>query len=200
MLIGIFSVFYCLFGSQMECWVDIYICFGVERIFFFGFEVNDGIVNSLVVQMFYFDLEDSSKLIYLYINFFGGFVIVGLVIYDIIQYVKSEVVIICVGFVVFMGVFFFVVGIKGKWVVLFYSWIMIYQFFGGISCCQVSDIEIEVWEILWMKEMFNCFLVDMSGQSFEKIEKDIDWDYFFSVEEVKEYGLIDCVIFYLNEV
>ena len=54
-------------------------------------------------------------------------------------------------------------------------------------------------EILRMKEMLNRSLADMSGQSFEKIEKDTDRDYFLSAEEAKEYGLIDRVISHPNE-
>jgi ATP-dependent Clp protease protease subunit len=97
MPIGTPSVPYRLPGSQMERWVDIYTRLGVERILFLGSEVNDGIANSLVAQMLYLDSEDSSKPIYLYINSPGGSVTAGLAIFDTIQYVKSEVVTICVG-------------------------------------------------------------------------------------------------------
>lgn len=76
--------------------------------------------------MLYLDFDDLNKFIYFYINFFGGFVIVGLVIYDIMQYIKVDVVIICLGLVVLMGLFLLVVGIKGKRLVLFNLRIMIY--------------------------------------------------------------------------
>ena len=96
MPIGTPSVPYRLPGSQYERWVDIYTRLGVERILFLGSEVNDAIANSLVAQMLYLDSEDNSKPIYLYINSPGGSVTAGLAIYDTIQYVKSEVVTICV--------------------------------------------------------------------------------------------------------
>ena len=178
----------------MERWVDIYTRLGVERILFLGSEVNDGIANSLVAQMLYLDSEDSSKPIYLYINSPGGSVTAGLAIYDTIQYVKSEVVTICVGLAASMGAFLLAAGTKGKRVALPHSRIMIHQPLGGTSRRQASDIEIEAREILRMKEMLNRSLADMSGQSFEKIEKDTDRDYFLSAEEAKEYGLIDRVI------
>ncbi len=199
MPIGTPSVPYRLPGSQMERWVDIYTRLGVERILFLGSEVNDGIANSLVAQMLYLDSEDSSKPIYLYINSPGGSVTAGLAIYDTIQYVKSEVVTICVGLAASMGAFLLAAGTKGKRVALPHSRIMIHQPLGGTSRRQASDIEIEAREILRMKEMLNRSLSEMSGQSFEKIEKDTDRDYFLSAEEAKEYGLIDRVISHPNE-
>ena len=199
MPIGTPSVPYRLPGSQMERWVDIYTRLGVERILFLGSEVNDGIANSLVAQMLYLDSEDSSKPIYLYINSPGGSVTAGLAIYDTIQYVKSEVVTICVGLAASMGAFLLAAGTKGKRVALPHSRIMIHQPLGGTSRRQASDIEIEAREILRMKDMLNRSLADMSGQSFEKIEKDTDRDYFLSAEEAKEYGLIDRVISHPNE-
>ena len=199
MPIGTPSVPYRLPGSQMERWVDIYTRLGVERILFLGSEVNDGIANSLVAQMLYLDSEDSSKPIYLYINSPGGSVTAGLAIYDTIQYVKSEVVTICVGLAASMGAFLLAAGTKGKRVALPHSRIMIHQPLGGTSRRQASDIEIEAREILRMKEMLNRSLAEMSGQSFEKIEKDTDRDYFLSAEEAKEYGLIDRVIAHPSE-
>ena len=127
MPIGTPSVPYRLPGSQMERWVDIYTRLGVERILFLGSEVNDGIANSLVAQMLYLDSEDSSKPIYLYINSPGGSVTAGLAIYDTIQYVKSEVVTICVGLAASMGGFLLAAGTKGKRVALPHSRIMIHQ-------------------------------------------------------------------------
>ena len=199
MPIGTPSVPYRLPGSQMERWVDIYTRLGVERILFLGSEVNDGIANSLVAQMLYLDSEDSSKPIYLYINSPGGSVTAGLAIYDTIQYVKSEVVTICVGLAASMGAFLLAAGTKGKRVALPHSRIMIHQPLGGTSRRQASDIEIEAREILRMKEMLNRSMAEMSGQSFEKIEKDTDRDYFLSSEEAKNYGLIDRVIAHPNE-
>ena len=199
MPIGTPSVPYRLPGSQMERWVDIYTRLGVERILFLGSEVNDGIANSLVAQMLYLDSEDSSKPIYLYVNSPGGSVTAGLAIYDTIQYVKSDVVTICVGLAASMGAFLLAAGTKGKRLALPHSRIMIHQPLGGTSRRQASDIEIEAREILRMKEMLNRSLADMSGQSFDKIEKDTDRDYFLSAEEAKEYGLIDRVISHPNE-
>ena len=199
MPIGTPSVPYRLPGSQMERWVDIYTRLGVERILFLGSEVNDAIANSLVAQMLYLDSDDSSKPIYLYINSPGGSVTAGLAIYDTMQYVKSDVVTICVGLAASMGAFLLAAGTKGKRLALPHSRIMIHQPLGGTAQRQASDIEIEAREILRMKDMLNRSMAEMSGQSFEKIEKDTDRDYFLSSQEAKDYGLIDRVIAHPNE-
>ena len=199
MPIGTPSVPYRLPGSQYERWVDIYTRLGVERILFLGSEVNDAIANSLVAQMLYLDSEDSSKPIYLYINSPGGSVTAGLAIYDTIQYVKSEVVTICVGLAASMGAFLLAAGTKGKRLALPHSRIMIHQPLGGTSQRQASDIEIEAREILRIKDMLNQSMADMTGQPLTKIEKDTDRDYFLSAAEAVEYGLIDRVIAHPTE-
>ena len=199
MPIGTPSVPYRLPGSQYERWVDIYTRLGVERILFLGSEVNDAVANSLVAQMLYLDSEDNSKPIYLYINSPGGSVTAGLAIYDTIQYVKSEVVTICVGLAASMGAFLLGAGTKGKRLALPHSRIMIHQPLGGTSQRQASDIEIEAREILRIKDMLNQNMAEMTGQPIEKIEKDTDRDYFLSAEEAKNYGLIDRVIAHPTE-
>ena len=199
MPIGTPSVPYRLPGSQMERWVDIYTRLGVERILFLGQEVSDGVANSLVAQMLYLDSEDSTKPIYLYINSPGGSVTAGLAIYDTMKYVKSDVVTICVGLAASMGAFLLTAGTKGKRLALPHSRIMIHQPLGGTNQRQASDIEIEARELLRIKAMLNHSMAELTGQTFEKIEKDTDRDYFLSAAEAKDYGLIDRVIAHPNE-
>ncbi|MFM1798354.1 MAG: hypothetical protein RLZZ117_632 [Cyanobacteriota bacterium] len=199
MPIGTPSVPYRLPGSQYERWVDIYTRLGVERILFLGQEVSDAVANSLVAQMLYLDSDDNSKPIYLYINSPGGSVTAGLAIFDTMQYVKSDVVTICVGLAASMGAFLLAAGTKGKRLALPHSRIMIHQPLGGTSQRQASDIEIEAREILRIKDMLNQSLADMTGQSLEKITKDTDRDYFLSAAEARDYGLIDRVIAHPSE-
>jgi ATP-dependent Clp protease protease subunit len=149
--------------------------------------------------MLYLDSEDNSKPIYLYINSPGGSVTAGLAIYDTIQYVKSDVVTICVGLAASMGAFLLGAGTKGKRLALPHSRIMIHQPLGGTSQRQASDIEIEAREILRIKDMLNQSMADMTGQELTKIEKDTDRDYFMSAAEAVEYGLIDRVIAHPTE-
>ncbi len=199
MPIGTPSVPYRLPGSQYERWVDIYTRLGVERILFLGQEVSDAVANSLVAQMLYLDSDDNSKPIYLYINSPGGSVTAGLAIFDTMQYVKSDVVTICVGLAASMGAFLRAAGTKGKRLALPHSRIMIHQPLGGTSQRQASDIEIEAREILRIKDMLNQSMADMTGQPLDKITKDTDRDYFLSAAEAVEYGLIDRVVAHPSE-
>jgi len=199
MPIGTPSVPYRLPGSQVERWVDIYTRLGVERILFLGQEVNDAVANALVAQMLYLDSDDNSKPIYLYINTPGGSVTAGLAIYDTIQYVKSDVVTICVGLAASMGAFLLGAGTKGKRLALPHSRIMIHQPLGGTSQRQASDIEIEAREILRIRDQLNGEMARMTGQTIDKIARDTDRDYFMSADEARDYGLIDRVISHPSE-
>ena len=135
----------------------------------------------------------------MYINSPGGSVTAGLAIYDTMKYEKSDIVTICVGLAASMGAFLLSAGTKGKRLALPHSRIMIHQPLGGTAQRQASDIEIEAREILRIKEMLNKSMADMTGQTFEKIEKDTDRDYFLRAEEAKNYGLIDRVITHPSE-
>ncbi len=194
MPIGVPSVPYRLPGSQYERWIDIYTRLGQERIIFLGQEVNDSIANRIVALLLYLDSDDPNKPIYLYINSPGGSVTAGMAIYDTMQYIKSEVITICVGLAASMGSFLLAAGTPGKRLALPHARIMIHQPMGGTGRRQATDIEIEANEILRIRAQLNQLLADQCGQTLEKIEKDTDRDYFMSAEEAKEYGLIDKVI------
>jgi ATP-dependent Clp protease protease subunit len=194
MPIGVPQVPYRFPGSQYEQWISIYNRLAVERILFLGQEVTDGIANALVAQMLYLDSDDPSKPIYLYINSPGGSVTAGMAIYDTMQYIKSEVVTICVGLAASMGAFLLASGSPGKRLALPHARIMIHQPMGGTGRRQATDIEIEAKEILRIKRLLNEILAGRTGHGVEKIEKDTDRDYFMSAEEAKLYGLIDKVI------
>jgi ATP-dependent Clp protease protease subunit len=194
MPIGVPKVPYRLPGSQYEQWISIYSRLSVERILFLGQEVTDGLANALVAQMLYLDSEDPGKPIYLYINSPGGSVTAGMAIYDTMQYIKSEVVTICVGLAASMGAFLLASGSPGKRLALPHARIMIHQPMGGTGRRQATDIDIEAKEILRVRQQLNEIIANRTGQSIERIEKDTDRDYFLSAEEAVAYGLIDKVI------
>ncbi|KPQ35774.1 MAG: ATP-dependent Clp protease, protease subunit [Phormidesmis priestleyi Ana] len=194
MPIGTPSVPYRLPGGTYEQWIGIYERLFRERIIFLTEEVDDGIANAIVAYMLYLDSEDSTKPIYLYINSPGGSVTAGMAIYDTMQYIKSEVVTICVGLAASMGAFLLNAGAKGKRLALPHSRIMIHQPSGGVGRSQATDIEIEAARIVKVRQDLNELMAQHSGQSVEKIEKDSDRDFFMSAAEAKEYGLIDRVI------
>ncbi len=158
-----------------------------------GNEVDDQVANQIIAFMLYLDSEDPGKDIYLYINSPGGMVTSGMAIYDTMQHIKSDVVTICVGLAASMGSFLLAAGTKGKRMALPHSRIMLHQPSGGARG-QATDIEIEAREILRIRHQLNNIYADRTGQPLEKIEKDMDRDFFMSAAEASEYGLIDRVI------
>ena len=193
MPIGVPSVPYRLPGSPYERWIDIYTRLSQERIIFLGQEVTDSLANQIVAFLLYLDSDDPSKPIYLYINSPGGSVTAGLAIYDTMQHIKADVTTIYVGLAASMGSFLLAAGTPGKRLALPNSRIMIHQPSGGTRG-QASDIQIEAREIVRVRKQLNQIYSDRTGQALEKIEKDMDRDYFMSAPEAKEYGLIDKVI------
>jgi ATP-dependent Clp protease protease subunit len=195
MPIGVPKVPYRLPGQPYSDWIDLYNRLYRERIIFLGRGVNDSLANQIISVMLYLDSEDPGKPIYLYINSPGGSVTAGLAIYDTMQYIKSEVVTICVGLAASMGAFLLAAGAPGKRLALPHSRIMIHQPLGGIQGRrQATDIEIEANEILRIRDELNQIMSHHTHQPLSKIEKDTDRDFFMSAEEAKEYGLIDQVI------
>ncbi|PPS44208.1 ATP-dependent Clp protease proteolytic subunit [Chroococcidiopsis sp. TS-821] len=193
MPIGVPKVPYRMPGEPYTQWIDIYNRLYRERIIFLGREVDDEIANQIIAVMLYLDSEDPGKDIYLYINSPGGMVTSGMAIYDTMQHIKSDVVTICVGLAASMGSFLLAAGTKGKRLALPHSRIMIHQPSGGTRG-QATDIEIEAREILRIRHQLNQIYAENTGQPIEKIEKDMDRDFFMSAEEAKQYGLIDKVI------
>jgi len=193
MPIGVPKVPYRMPGEPYTQWIDIYNRLYRERIIFLGKEVDDEIANQIVAVMLYLDSEDPGKDIMLYINSPGGSVTAGMAIYDTMQHIKSDVVTICVGLAASMGSFLLAAGAKGKRLALPHSRIMIHQPSGGTRG-QATDIEIEAREILRVRRQLNELYAYHTGQPLEKIERDMDRDYFMSAEEAKAYGLIDRVI------
>jgi ATP-dependent Clp protease protease subunit len=193
MPIGTPKVPYRLPGSQYTQWIDLYTRLNQERIIFLGQEVTDSLANSIVAAMLYLDSEDNSKPIYLYINSPGGSVTAGMAIYDTMQYIKSDVVTICLGLAASMGAFLLAAGAKGKRLALPHSRIMIHQPMGGAQG-QASDIEITAREILKLKKELYEIIAQHSGKPYETVEKDSDRDYWMTAEEAKKYGMIDQVL------
>lgn len=193
MPIGVPSVPYRLPGEQYSRWIDIYSRLFRERILFLGKDIDEEVANNIVAYMLYLDSEDPGKDIVLYINSPGGVITSGMSIYDTMQHIKSDVVTICVGLAASMGSFLLAAGTKGKRLALPHSRIMIHQPSGGMRG-QATDIEIEAKEIIRIRHHLNGIYSENTGQPIEKIEKDMDRDFFMSAQEAKEYGLIDRVI------
>ena len=141
----------------------------------------------------YLEADNPTKDISFYINSPGGVVTSGMAIYDTMQFIKPAVSTLCVGFAASMGAFLLAAGEKGKRFALPNSKIMIHQPLGGMQG-QATDIEIHARDILKTREQMNRILAERTGQSFDKIARDTERDYFLTADESKEYGLIDQVI------
>ncbi|MDC0834779.1 ATP-dependent Clp protease proteolytic subunit [Geitlerinema sp. CS-897] len=193
MPIGVPKVPYQMPGDTYTQWIDIYNRLYRERIIFIGRDIDDELANQVIAVMLYLASEDPDKDIMLYINSPGGLVSAGMAIYDTMQHIKSDVVTICVGLAASMGSFLLAAGTPGKRLALPHSRIMIHQPSGGTRG-QASDIQIEAKEILRIRQQLNEIYATNTGQPIEKIEKDMDRDFFLSAAEAKEYGLIDRVL------
>ncbi|MDR2635756.1 MAG: ATP-dependent Clp endopeptidase proteolytic subunit ClpP [Campylobacteraceae bacterium] len=172
---------------------DIYSRLLKDRIVMLSGEIYDEVASSIVAQMLFLEAEDPDKDIYLYINSPGGVITSGLSIYDTMNYIKPDIVTICIGQAASMGSFLLSCGTKGKRFALPNARIMIHQPLGGAQG-QATDIEIQAKEILRIKEVLNDILAKNTGQKVAKIAKDTDRDFFMSAQEAKEYGIIDSVL------
>jgi len=172
---------------------DIYSRLLKDRIIFLGGPIDDHTANLVVAQLLFLEAQDPDKDIHLYINSPGGSVTAGLAIYDTMQYIKCDVVTICVGQAASIAAVLLSAGTKGKRYALPHSRLMIHQPLGGAEG-PAKDVEIITKELLRIKDLINRILSKHTGQPIEKIEKDTDRDFFMNAYEALEYGLIDKVI------
>ncbi|PKM83884.1 MAG: ATP-dependent Clp endopeptidase, proteolytic subunit ClpP [Firmicutes bacterium HGW-Firmicutes-13] len=172
---------------------DIYSRLLKDRIIFIGSPIDDTVANLVIAQLLFLESEDPDKDINLYVNTPGGSIYSGLAIYDTMQYIKPHVSTICVGLAASMGAVLLAAGSKGKRFALPHSRVMVHQPLGGTQG-QAVDIEIHTREILRLRESLNNILSKHTGQSVEKISQDTDRDFYMSVEQAIEYGIIDTVL------
>ncbi len=172
---------------------DIYSRLLKERIIFLGAPINDMVANSVIAQLLFLESKDPKKDIQIYVNTPGGMVTAGLAIYDTMQYVKCPISTVCVGMAASMGAVLLAAGAHGKRFALPNAQIMLHQPMGGAQG-QAIEIEITAKQIVKIKERLNQILSKHTGQTFERVEKDTDRDFYLTAQEAKEYGLVDKVI------
>ena len=172
---------------------DIYSLLLKERIVFLGTGINDQVANAIIAQLLFLDREDPERDINLYINSPGGVITAGFAIYDTMQLIRPDVSTICVGMAASMGTVLLCGGAEGKRYALPNSTIHMHQALGG-SQGQASDIEIAAREIIRMQDKIRNIISEHTGQSYEKIARDTDRDFYMSSEQAEEYGIIDVVM------
>uniref|UniRef100_UPI003879EF0D ATP-dependent Clp endopeptidase proteolytic subunit ClpP n=1 Tax=Psychrobacter jeotgali TaxID=179010 RepID=UPI003879EF0D len=180
-------------SSRGERSFDIFSRLLRERVIFLTGQVEDHMANLIVAQLLFLEAENPDKDIHLYINSPGGSVSAGLAIFDTMNFIKPEVSTICMGGAYSMGSFLLAAGEKGKRYALANSRVMIHQPSGGAQG-QATDIEINAREILKTRARLNEILAERTGQPLEKIEKDVERDFWLDAKEAKEYGLVDEVL------
>jgi len=172
---------------------DIYSRLLKDRIIFIGLPITTDMANLIVAQLLFLEAESPDKDIYIYINSPGGEVVAAMAIYDTMQFIKCDINTYCVGQAASAAAVLLSAGTKGKRFALPNSRIMIHQPWGGVQG-QATDIEIQANEIIRIKKRLNEILSFHTGQSFEKVSKDTERDFFMTAEEAKKYGLVDTVI------
>ena len=164
---------------------DIYSRLLKERIIFLGGPIEDHTANLVIAQLLFLESEDPKKDIQIYINSPGGSVTATLAMLDTMNYIKPDVATVCVGIAASGAAIMLAGGAKNKRFALPNAEVMIHQPWGGAQG-QASDIEITAKHIVATRERLNKILAKATGQSLEKIEKDVDRDYFMMADDAKK--------------
>lgn len=180
--------------SRGERAYDIFSRLLKDNIIFLGTPIDDNVANLITAQLLFLAAEDPDRDISLYINSPGGSITAGLAIYDTMQFVKNDVMTICVGQAASMGALLLAAGTEDKRLALPNSRILIHQpAISGLSG-QATDIDIHAREILRMRETTSKILAKHTNQPLERIEQDVDRDYIMGAEQAVEYGIVDRII------
>ena len=173
--------------------LDPYTKLFEERIIFLGQGIDDTVANDVMAQLLTLESMDPDRDIMMYINSPGGSFTALTAIYDTMQFVRPDVMTICLGQAASAAAVLLAGGTAGKRYALEHSRILIHQPYsegGG----QGSDIEIQAKEVLRMRELLEIMLAKHSKKSKEEIAKDIERDKILTSAEAVEYGLIDQIL------
>lgn len=174
---------------------DIFSRLLKDRIIVLSDTVNDATASVVVAQMLFLEASDPDKDIHFYINSPGGSITSGFAIYDTMQHIKPDVSTICVGMAASAGSFLLAAGAKGKRFALPNSEILIHQPWSeGGGRGQATDIKIHSDWMQRTKAKLNRLYCEMTGQPQEKIDRDMERDFFMTAEEAREYGLVDAIM------
>ena len=173
---------------------DIYSRLLKDNIIFIGTPIDDHVANLVTAQLIFLEAEDPEKDISLYINSPGGSITAGMAIYDTLQYVRPDVVTYCIGQCASIAAVLLAAGTPKKRFALPNSRVLIHQpWMSGLSG-QATDIDIHAKEIIRTRATLNQLLAHHTGQTIEKIEKDVERDFIMTAEQAKAYGIVDEII------
>ena len=180
--------------SRGERAYDIYSRLLKDNIIFIGTPVDDNVANLVTAQLLFLEAEDPVKGVYLYITSQGGSINAGMAIYDTMQFVRPDVSTICIGQAASMAALLLTAGTKGKRFALPNTRVLIHQPWAGGLSGQATDIDIQAREILRLREITNQLLSHHTGQSVEKIARDVERDFIMNAQQAKDYGIVDEII------
>ena len=173
---------------------DIYSRLLRDNIIFIGTPIDDNVANLVTAQLLFLEAEDPEKDVSLYINSPGGVVTAGMAIYDTMQFIRPDVATICIGQAASVAALLLSAGTHGKRFALPNSRVLIHQpTMGGLSG-QATDIDIHAREILRVRAGLNEIMAKHTGQPLEKIEHDVERDFWMNAEQAREYGIVDEII------
>lgn len=173
---------------------DIYSRLLKEHIIFLGTEIYDSVANVVVAELLYLESEDPDREISIYINSPGGSITAGLAIYDTMQFIRPDIITICMGQAASMAALLLAAGTKGKRFSLPNSRILIHQPSVEGIAGQATDVKIYAEELLRTRNLLSKLLSDLTGQSFEKTDRDVERDFILSPNQAVEYGIVDSVL------
>ena len=173
---------------------DIYSRLLKEHIIFIGSEIYEAMANIVVAELLYLESEDPDREISLYINSPGGSITAGLAIYDTMQFIRPDIITICMGQAASMGAILLAAGTKGKRYSLPNSRILIHQPSVEGIAGQATDVKIYAEELLRTRTLLSKILSELTGQPFEKMDRDVERDFILSPTQAVEYGLVDSVL------
>jgi ATP-dependent Clp protease protease subunit len=174
--------------------IDPYAKLFEDRIIFLGTPISDDVANAVMAQLLVLEAADPDRDITMYINSPGGSFTALTAIYDTMQYVRPDIMTVCMGQAASAAAVLLAAGTPGKRMALPNSRIIIHQPATEGGYGQSSDIEIQAKEILRMRSLLETLLAQHSTQAIDKVRKDIDRDKILTADEAKEYGLIDQVL------
>ena len=163
-----------------------------RKIFLWGV-VDDKSAKDITARLLYLEAIDPGKEITFYINSPGGVVTSGMVIYDTMQMISSPVSTVCMGMAASMGSILLSGGAKDRRFIFPSGQVMIHQPSGGGQGVS-ADLEIMAIQIMKIKQLGARILADNCGQTFEKVMKDFDRDYWMDAKESVEYGIVDALL------
>ena len=165
-----------------------------DRIIFLGVQVDDASANDVMAQLLTLEGTDPDRDIIMYINSPGGSFTAMTAIYDTMQYVRPDISTVCLGQAASAAAVLLSAGTPGKRMALPNSRIIIHQPATEGGYGQGSDIEIQAREILRMRTQLETMLSQHCNRPVEQVRKDIDRDKIMTVEEAREYGLVDTIL------